>query len=457
MEMAADSAPGGKALLKTILKALKGAEGRRLPFKRLRKCAMPSLEAVVGDKGARKAIAAAAISELAASGKVEIAAGSASGRLVTYVGKRKRVGGDTSASAAIEEVAQKPGKKSAGVVTMTPAAAASSEMQREGAREEQQRYPTPPPGTNTILLFYTYCPQEMTRQEQDEAIAHCYKVLKESGCTGRLRIGREGYNGTLTGPHDAMRAFTKSMATFDPATFGNDRVDFKFVDGQRDNQLLKGLKVWPVTEIVTYGLTAADAPMHKGGKHLSPAEYHAAMEDPNSVMIDVRNYNESLIGKFAPPGDKVLDPCMRKSTEFPQWVQDNRHRLEGKKVLLYCTAGVRCERASAYMQNCGIEDVNQLQGGIHRYLEAYPQDGGYWVGKNYTFDKRFNHGAQNAQTISLCVVCANPWDRYQAQKKCLKCRMEVIVCKVCQKDKASKHKLFCPLCSGKGAPALPNA
>ena len=90
------------------------------------------------------------------------------------------------------------------------------------------------------------------------------------------------------------------------------------------------------------------------------------MSDPNAIMIDVRNYNESIIGKFAPPGIPVLDPLMRRSTEFPKWVDDNLPKLQGKKVLMYCTGGIRCERASAYLLERGLTDVNQLEGGIHR-------------------------------------------------------------------------------------------
>jgi len=82
------------------------------------------------------------------------------------------------------------------------------------------------------------------------------------------------------------------------------------------------------------------------------------MKDDNAVMIDVRNYNESVIGRFDPPGDKVLDPKMRKSTEFPQWVQDHYDQLQGKKVLMYCTGGIRCERASAYLTSIGLKDIN---------------------------------------------------------------------------------------------------
>jgi predicted sulfurtransferase len=273
-------------------------------------------------------------------------------------------------------------------------------------------------GNVTILLFYAYCDPSMTKGQQDNAIAQCYKVLNENDVSGRLRVGREGFNSTLTGPAEGVRKFTSFLKQFDPATFGE--TDFKYVDGQPDNQKLKGLKVWPVTEIVTYGFDPKQAPLDMRGTHLKPSEFHEALASDNSVVIDVRNFNESLIGRFNPPlppgteniREKVLDPCMRRSTEFPKWVQDNKHKLEGKQVLMYCTAGVRCERASAFMRNSGVENVYQLEGGIHRYLEAYPDDGGFWVGKNYVFDKRFSHGAEKTETISHCVYCLQPWDRY---------------------------------------------
>lgn len=307
------------------------------------------------------------------------------------------------------------------------------------------------PGKNTILLFYTYCIPQMTRSEQDSAITFCYSTLNKNKVTGRLRVAREGFNGTLTGPTDGVKNFTAAIREQYPHIFGE--TDFKYVDGQQDNQLLKGLKVWPVTEIVTYGFDPKQAPLDMRGVHLPPKEFHAALANPNSVVIDVRNFNETVIGKFSPPcgdpdAEKVLDPCMRRSTEFPTWVKENKHKLEGKQVLMYCTGGVRCERASAFMRFQGVENVYQLEGGIHRYLESFPDDGGYWVGKNYTFDKRFSHGAKQAEVISTCVSCALPWDRYQAEKKCQVCAMEVLVCRTCQRAKppVPKEKLVCPLC-----------
>ena len=298
---------------------------------------------------------------------------------------------------------------------------------------------------STILLFYAYCDPPMTRPVQDDMIERCKKTLTGLQITGRLRVAREGFNATLTGPTESMRRFTDFLRKADPATFG--QTDFKYVDKQSDNKRLRELKVWPVTEIVTYGFDPVDAPLHMRGTHLTPSDFHKAMEDPNAIMIDVRNFNESVIGRFAPPERVVLDPQMRRSTEFPDWVEAHKKDLEGKKVLMYCTAGVRCERASAFMRNKGVENVYQLEGGIHRYLDAFPQDGGYWVGKNYTFDKRFSHGAEVSEVISACVVCKGPWERYQAQMACSKCQMEVLVCKTCQRGKPKKNTLICPLCT----------
>ena len=106
-------------------------------------------------------------------------------------------------------------------------------------------------GDVTILLFYAYCQPIMTRAEQDAAIAYCYATLTDNNVTGRLRVGREGFNGTLTGHHIGIRAFTAAIRTKYPHIFGH--TDFKYVDNQPERHLLKGLKVWPVTEIVTYG------------------------------------------------------------------------------------------------------------------------------------------------------------------------------------------------------------
>ena len=194
---------------------------------------------------------------------------------------------------------------------------------------EKKSTAKPTPDQTTIILFYAYVDPQFTRFEHDETIAHCTSVLSENGVTGRLRIGREGFNGTLTGSYDGARAFVESLRVKWPRTFAKETGDchnnFKFVDGLEPSQRLKGLKVFPVTEIVTYGFDPRHAPLHMRGKHLSPQEFHKALEGDNTICLDVRNFNESLIGKFVPPGDKpvtgapgkVTDMLMRRSTDFP--------------------------------------------------------------------------------------------------------------------------------------------
>jgi predicted sulfurtransferase len=309
-------------------------------------------------------------------------------------------------------------------------------------------------GNVSLLLFYAYVQPVWTARERTDAIEFTNATLSRLGCTGRLRVALEGFNGTLTGPAQGLRDFCAALRDYNVQQFGS--VDFKIVDGLADNKGFRTLKVWPVAELVTYGFAAKQAPLTLGSQHVTPEQWNTLAAAPNTVMIDVRNANETAIGRFAPPagGAKLLDPHMRRSTEFPEWVDTHLEELKGKKVMMYCTAGVRCERASAFLAQKGIERENivQLEGGIHRYLEAFPEDGGLWAGANYTFDKRFSHGAAKGSVISACAACAQPWQRYQSGDKCSLCKMEILVCRECHKAKVSaKRKLLCWLCTEAGS------
>jgi predicted sulfurtransferase len=316
-------------------------------------------------------------------------------------------------------------------------------------------YPKPKPqvGNTTLLLFYAYVQPPWTRPQRMAAVEFTHKVLEENGCGGRLRVALEGFNATLTGPPDGIRTFCQALRDYDPAQFS--QVDFKIQDGLPDNKAFRGLKVFPVDALVNYGIKdhATDAPLALGGNHVKPDVWTQLAAQPDTVMIDVRNANETAIGRFAPPegGATLIDPRMRRSTEFPQWIDDHADELRGKKVLMYCTAGIRCERASALLANKGLaSEIFQLDGGIHRYLDAYPKDGGIWAGKNYTFDKRFSHGAEKAEVVGKCSACKQPWERYQAQAKCNVCRMECLLCRDCERAGKVKGarlpRLLCWLC-----------
>lgn len=248
-------------------------------------------------------------------------------------------------------------------------------------------YPKPsaPVGNTSLLLFYAYVQPPWSPTQRKTAIEFTRSTLSTHGCTGRLRVSLEGFNGTLSGPGAGVRSFCEALRAWDPQHFSN--VDFKIVDGQPDNRAFRELKVWPVDTLVNYGFDSTVAPLTLGGTHVSPAEWTRLAGTPGAVMVDVRNANETAIGRFEPPagGAALLDPLMRRSTEFNEWVDSNIKTLKtAPKVLMYCTAGIRCERASALLAAKGVpqDSIFQLDGGIHRYLDAYPEDGGIWAGKN---------------------------------------------------------------------------
>lgn len=236
----------------------------------------------------------------------------------------------------------------------------------------------------SLLLFYAYISPEWTSAQYTEAQTWATETASSFNITGRLRVAKEGFNGTMTGDYDGIRSWCNSIREWNPAFFGN--TDFKITDLLPEGQRFPELKVFGVKELVNYGLEGKQPDLIHGGTHLAPKDFHEKMRNDNTLIIDVRNFYEAEIGHFTPPegGAKYIDPQMRVSTEFPQWVKDNAGELAGKDIMMFCTGGIRCERASAlvkeYVEEVG--NVFQLQGGIHRYLEEYSEDGGFWKGFN---------------------------------------------------------------------------
>jgi predicted sulfurtransferase len=147
-----------------------------------------------------------------------------------------------------------------------------------------------------------------------------------------------------------MRSFCQEMREWKPVIFGE--TDFKLTDNLPDGQDFGGpLKIMQIAELVNYGLKGKQPKLQNGGVHLDAKAYHEQMMQPDTVIIDIRNKYEADIGRFNPPegtrgcfnykgGAKYIDPEMRVSTEFPQWVDDHREDLEGKTVMMYCTGGI---------------------------------------------------------------------------------------------------------------------
>lgn len=192
----------------------------------------------------------------------------------------------------------------------------------------------------TILLMYQYKEPVWSKQEHKKALKKIIELGQTHNISGRGRVAPEGVNFTLSGsPHD-VRAFCNSLRAWDPIFL---ETDFKLTDFIPKSKLFKSLSIRKTEELVAYGLAGEKAPSLKtfSGTHLEADEYHKAMMDKDTVIVDVRNAYESSIGSFQPPegGAELIDPKMRNSIEFPKWLNDpaTQEKLNGKKVLMYCT------------------------------------------------------------------------------------------------------------------------
>jgi len=214
-------------------------------------------------------------------------------------------------------------------------------------------------GGVTLLLFYQYVEPPWDETQFRNAYEYATGEAARRGMTGRMRIAREGMNCTLTGSPGDVRGWCGAMRSFDggrsrmiDAASGARRTEFadtefKLTDDLPPGQRFPKLHAFEVVELVHYGLAGSRAPdlSAYGGTHLEPEEYHVKMCEPDTVIIDVRNHYEANIGRFDPPvgGATMIDPMMRKSTEFPLWLdkKETKELLRGKQVLMYCTGGVR--------------------------------------------------------------------------------------------------------------------
>ncbi|EEC45426.1 predicted protein [Phaeodactylum tricornutum CCAP 1055/1] len=390
--------------------------------------------------------------------------------------KRSRTSSETSITSdpSTDKMQQPAGKKRRHSSTCEERPMVESSAQefvaKEQTSQESQFHKV------TLLLFYQYVEPPWSNEVYKYALSHVEQLGKQANISGRMRIAREGLNCTLTGSRDGILTFCRSLRRWKPECF--EPTEFKLTHDLPDAQRFSNLKMIPVTELVHYGLDGAKAPpiQQYHGTHLEPEDYHTKLAEDDTVVIDVRNHYEATIGHFQPPSDpskpngpQWIDPKMRKSTEFPVWLDDpkTKETLKGKQVLMYCTGGIRCERASALLKykmdtdptvkDLNIKGVYQLQGGIDKYFKAFP-DGGYWQGKNYVFDKRFAHAPpvveerkSFAQPMGKCEACLKPWDKYGGKRRCPACGVPSLICRHCMqadKDKIRKLDRFvrCDLC-----------
>lgn len=267
-----------------------------------------------------------------------------------------------------------------------------------------------------VLLYYKYIEIEYPEQVAKWQRALC----QELGLKGRIIIAHEGINGTVGGTQEATELYKQAMETH--PLFGN--IDFK--DSLGDASCFPRLRILVKKEIVRLDVDPKQLTAKDGGIHLDPKQAHEFIQQKpeNLVLLDCRNKCESDIGSFV----DSIKPNTDHFREFPAYIDQNADQFKDKQVLMFCTGGIRCERASAYVkQKTNAQQVYQINGGIHRYIEQYPD--GFFRGKNYVFDSRIAVKVNN-DIIAQCTLCDTPSDDYINCANAL-CNKHIVCCASC--------------------------
>lgn len=243
----------------------------------------------------------------------------------------------------------------------------------------------------------------------------------DAGVRGSLLIAREGINGTIAGTRagiDAVLAHIRALP-------GCEGLIWK--ESPSEALPFGRMKVRMKREIVTMGQPDVD-PLAGTGHYVDPADWNDLISAPDVAVIDTRNDYEVAIGTF----QGAIDPGTRAFGEFPAWWEANRHRFHNKRIAMFCTGGIRCEKSTNYLLQQGVGDVYHLRGGILKYLEDVPQDQSLWEGACFVFDQRVSvgHGLRPAGH-AMCHACRRPLDPadfehplYEAGVSCHRCHHE---------------------------------
>ena len=238
---------------------------------------------------------------------------------------------------------------------------------------------------------------------------------------GRVYIASEGINAQVSIPEHNWDKFCNHLKTIP------ELGEISIKQAIQEGHSFYKLKIKVRNELVAYGVSEEAYDMRKVGKHLSAEEYNFAMDQDDSVVVDMRNYYESEIGRF----DNALVPDVETSKELLPEVKKLLSGRENDKILLYCTGGIRCEKASSYLLHNGFKDVNQLQGGIIQYAHDIKEQGidSRFKGKNFVFDDRLGERVTD-DVISSCHVCDTSCDDHTDCKNDA-CHILFIQCEKC--------------------------
>lgn len=286
-----------------------------------------------------------------------------------------------------------------------------------------------------VLLYYLYSPIP-----DPEAFAASHRAL----CTrlelrGRILIAAEGINGTVSGLREATEEYMRVMCA-DPLLQG---IEFKA--DPADDHVFPKLSIKVRDEVVTLGLQEAENadidPNEITGKRLTPEEWKAALEEGDAIVLDGRNNYETKLGRFR----GAVCPDVDNFRDFPQWIRDNMADLKDRKILTYCTGGIRCEKLSGFLVREGFKNVSQLHGGIINYGKDETARGQHFEGQCYVFDQRIGvevNRSNDRTIVSRCVYCQQPVERYVNCRNTA-CNAQFFICEGCEQQNGRFCKTEC--------------
>jgi UPF0176 protein len=233
--------------------------------------------------------------------------------------------------------------------------------------------------TYTIAAFYRF-----VSVSAPDVLAEAMRAAFDgSDLRGTMLIADEGVNGTMAGSFATMEYLLRVLAE----RFGIDRADVKF--STSDKRPFRRLKVLVKPEIISFRKAEVDPT--QAGRYVRPREWNALIADPEVLLLDTRNRYETDLGSFA----GAIAPKIETFSDFADYVRENLDPAKHRKVAMFCTGGIRCEKASAFMLQEGFEEIYHLKGGILRYLEEVPKQVSQWRGACYIFDRRASVGHED--------------------------------------------------------------
>ncbi|MFP5077127.1 rhodanese-related sulfurtransferase [Rhizobium sp. YIM 134829] len=253
------------------------------------------------------------------------------------------------------------------------------------------------------------------------------EACEAEGVKGTLLLAHEGINGTIAGSDAGIRAVLALLRS--QPEFG----DLTHKESRASVMPFLRMKVRLKKEIVTMGVEDID-PTRSVGTYVEPKDWNALISDPDTIVIDTRNDYETAIGTFR----GAVDPKTKTFREFPDWVKAHPGLHNKPKIAMYCTGGIRCEKATAFMKSQGFDEVYHLKGGILKYLEETPAEESLWDGACFVFDDRVSvtHGLAEGEH-SLCHACRQP---LTAEDRASPLHEEGVACVHCHDSRSEEDR-----------------